>query len=136
MRGKKNHTDESCSAGICPERTTRSTCDRLLAIRERASPTVPGASSDARAGGLQQAVRLAERDAGTIGRRSGFEQIDRRIANIAGLVEFPQEFNHLHRPLARPHANLDDLARLLPANLAVNQTIGGRLGKMEKIKQR
>ena len=49
------------------------------------------------------------------------------------LVKFHQHLDQMHGPLAAAHAQFDHFSGLLPANLAVNETIGNRLGKMQKI---
>jgi len=80
-------------------------------------------------------MRLAERNARTVGRRPGLEEIDARIVDVARLVKFPEQLNHPDRSLARPEAKLDDLPGLQATNLTVDETIGGGLGKMQKIEQ-
>ncbi len=78
-------------------------------------------------------MSFTERDAGAIGRSTGFEQIDPRIVDVAYLVEFLEHLDDVDSPLAETEPQFDDFPSFQATNLAVNEAIGSRLGKMEKV---
>ena len=94
-----------------------------------------GNELDPRSRGLQQAMGFTERDAGAVGRSAGFEKIDPRVVDVANLVEFLEHLDDMDGPLAGTEAKFDDFPGFQPTNLAVNEAIGSRLGKMEKVEQ-
>ncbi len=49
------------------------------------------------------------------------------------LVEFLEQLDDLNSPLADAEAKFDDFPGFQPTNLAVNEAIGSRFGKMEKV---
>ena len=135
MRGRKNQACASCSGRNVPG--DHQYIDLRYAVgdpRKRLAHSA-GNELDSRPRGLQQAMRLTERNAGAIGRSAGFEEIDPRVMDVAHLVEFLEHLDDMDGPLARTEAKFDDFPSFQPTNLAVNEAIGSRLGKMEKVEQ-
>ena len=90
---------------------------------------------DSRSRGLQQAMCFTKRDSGILGRSAGFKEIDPRVVDVAYLVELLENLDNVNRSLAGTEAKFDDFPNFQPTNLAVDEVIGSRFGKMQKIKQ-
>jgi len=80
-------------------------------------------------------MSFTERDAGILGRGTGFKEIDTRVVDVAYLVELLENLDDVDSPLADAKAKFDDFPSFPPTYLAVNEAIGSRFGKMQKIKQ-
>jgi len=78
-------------------------------------------------------MSFTQRDAGAIGRTAGFKEIDPSVVDVANLVELFEDLDDLDSSLAATESKFDNFPRFQPANLAVNEAIGSRLGKMEKV---
>jgi hypothetical protein len=76
---------------------------------------------------------FTKRNAGAIGGSAGFKEIDPRVVDVACVVEFPEQLDNLDGPLPGAQAKFDNSSSLKPTNLAVNEAIGSRFGKMEKV---
>jgi hypothetical protein len=78
-------------------------------------------------------MSFAERNSGTVGRSASFEEIDPHIVDVAHLVEFLEHLDDLYGPLTGIEAKFDNFPGFQPTNLAVNEVIGGRFGKVKEI---
>ena len=94
-----------------------------------------GHELDPRPGGLQKAMRVAERQPRSVADKPGLEEVNARVMDLAGRVECRQDFDRVDRPLPGGQAEFHDLAGLLASNLAVHEPVRRRLGKVQKIKQ-